>query len=42
MPGKNSNIEVHFILEWILVESGRRDESPVEDFLLCFFKRFYF
>lgn len=38
MPGKNSNIEIHFILEWILVEIGRREESPVEVFFcLCFF-----
>lgn len=43
MPGKNSNTEVHFILEWILEEIGRREESPVEDFLFVFFfLRFYF
>lgn len=40
MLGKNSNTEVHFILEWILEEIGRREESPVEDFFVCgfFFK----
>lgn len=37
MPGKNSNTEVHFILEWILVEIERREESPVEDFLFVVF-----
>lgn len=37
MPGKNSNTEVHFILEWILEEIGRREESPVEDFFVCVF-----
>lgn len=40
MPGKNSNTEVHFILEWILVEIGRR-ESPVEDFLFVVFFFFF-